>query len=42
MKNIISELQKRNLIDEDASFTLFESFGKHKNSISNWSKKIIK
>ncbi|XP_060863118.1 uncharacterized protein LOC132939773 [Metopolophium dirhodum] len=27
MKNIISELQKQNLIDEEASYTLSESFG---------------
>jgi len=39
MKNIISELQKQNLIDEEASYTLSESFGKHKDLITNWTKK---
>ncbi|CAI6345174.1 unnamed protein product [Macrosiphum euphorbiae] len=39
MKNIISELQKQNLIDEEASYTLSETFGKHKDLITNWTKK---
>jgi len=38
-KNLISELQKQNLIDEEASYTLSESFGKHKDLITNWTKK---
>jgi len=39
MKTIIQDLKKQNLIDEDTSVTLFESFGKHKELITNWSKK---
>jgi len=39
MKNIISKLQKQNLIDKEASYTLSESFGKHKDLITNWTKK---
>lgn len=39
LKTIISQLRKENLINDDASDMLLESFGKHKNLITNWYKK---
>jgi hypothetical protein len=41
MELIIMELKNQNLIDEDMSFSLFESFGKHRDLISNWNKKSL-
>lgn len=41
MQIIINDLKNRNLIDEDTSFALLESFGKHQDLITNWSKKKI-
>lgn len=39
MKDIISKLQKQNLLNDDECEMLLDSFGKHKNLITNWSKK---
>lgn len=39
LKSIISKLQKENLINEEASNVLLDSFGKHTHLISNWAKK---
>lgn len=41
MELIIMELKNQNLIDEDTSFSLFESFGKHRDLITNWNKKSL-
>jgi len=35
LTTIIEDLKKGNLIDEDMSFTLLESFGKHQDLITN-------
>jgi len=35
MTSIIEDLKKKNLIDENISVTLLESFGKHQNLITN-------
>lgn len=39
MSEIIKNLKKKNLLNENDSDVLFESFGKHPNLITNWSKK---
>lgn len=39
LKTIILQLNKQNLITEDATDILLNSFGKHKDLITNWSKK---
>lgn len=41
MQTIINHLKNRNLIDEDASVTLLESFGKNQDLITNWTKKSL-
>lgn len=38
MKTIINDLRNQNLIDEDISVTLLESFGKHQDLVTNWTK----
>ena len=40
LKSIILKLQKENLINDEASNVLLDSFGKHTHLISNWAKKI--
>jgi len=39
MSEIIKNLKNKNLLNENDSDVLFESFGKHANLITNWSKK---
>ena len=39
LKTIISKLQKENLINDETSNVLLDSFGKHTHLISNWAKK---
>ena len=39
LKSIIVELKNHNLITDDASDILLDTFGKHKDLITNWSKK---
>jgi len=39
LKTIILQLKKHNLITEDANDVLLDLFGKHKDLITNWSKK---
>lgn len=40
METILKDLQNQNLINEDSSNILLESFGKNQDLITNWSKKI--
>ena len=40
LKSIILKLQKENLINDETSNVLLDSFGKHTHLISNWAKKI--
>lgn len=39
LKSIIHNLQKKNLINDEATNTLLESFGKHSDLITNWANK---
>lgn len=39
LKSIILQLKKDNLINDDATDILLDSFGKYKDLITNWSKK---
>jgi len=39
MQTIINDLKKQNLIDEDTSVALLESFGRHKYLLTSWTKK---
>lgn len=39
LREIVTQLKKENLINDDANDMLLQSFGKHNNLITNWSKK---
>lgn len=39
MKNILLDLKNKNLINVDENEVLLEHFGKHKNLITNWTRK---
>jgi len=40
MQTLIDDLKNQNLIDEETSVSLLESFGKHQDLVTNWTKKI--
>jgi len=39
MQTIINDIKNQNLVDEETSVSLLETFGKHKDLVSNWAKK---
>jgi len=38
MQTIINDNKNQNFVDEETSFSLLESFGKHKDLVTNWAK----
>jgi len=41
MQTIINDIKNQNFVDEETSVSLLESFGKHKDLVTNWTKKKI-
>ena len=39
MQTIINDIKNQNLVDEETSVSLLESFGKHRDLVTNWAKK---
>lgn len=39
MQTIINDIKNQNFVDEETSVSLLESFGKHKDLVTNWTKK---